>query len=138
MMPSWSHPRPEVRRPCSWSRTQKHYAPLIHEIPEAAGYQVLESSDPGEAVLRISSHDGPLDLVLTDVVMPRMSGPELVKALQATRAGVRGLFMSGYTNDAIGRQGLLQPGVHFLQKPFTSYALLGSVRATLDQAEPPA
>jgi len=107
--------------------------PMIHEILEAAGYHVLESSDPEEAVLRAGVHDGPLDLVLTDVVMPRMSGPGLVKAVQATRPGVKVLFMSGYTNETIGRRGILEPGVHFLQKPFTSEALLGSVRTALDQ-----
>ena len=111
---------------------------MIHEILEAAGYSVLESSDPEEAVLRAESHEGPLDLVLTDVVMPHMSGPDLVKAVQATWPHVKVLFMSGYTKDAIGRQGVIEPGVHFLQKPFTSEALLGSIRVALDQGPAPA
>jgi two-component system cell cycle sensor histidine kinase/response regulator CckA len=106
---------------------------MIHEILEAAGYSVLESSDSEQAVLHASSYAAPLDLVLTDVVMPRMSGPDLVKVVQATRPSVKVLFMSGYTDEAIGKQGVLKPGVHFLQKPFTSEALLGSVRAVLDQ-----
>src|SRR6185295_14823652 len=101
-------------------------------------YRVLESSDAEEAVLRAGSHQGPLDLILTDVIMPRLSGPEVVRAVQAMRPGVKALFMSGYTNDAIGRQGVLEPGVHLLQKPFTSGALLGSVREVLDQGAPAA
>jgi FixJ family two-component response regulator len=83
---------------------------------------------------RARSHGGPLDLVLTDVIMPNMSGPDLVRAVQATRPEIKVLFMSGYTNDAIGRQGVLDPGVHLLQKPFTTDALLASVRSALDQS----
>jgi two-component system, cell cycle sensor histidine kinase and response regulator CckA len=109
--------------------------PMIHEILEAAGYCVLESSDPEEALLRAASYDGTLDLVLTDVVMPHMSGPDLVKVIHATRPRVKVLYMSGYTNDAIGRQGVIEPGMHFLQKPFTSEALLGSVRTALDRGQ---
>jgi PAS domain S-box-containing protein len=106
--------------------------PMIHEILESAGYSVLESSDPQEAVLRAATHDGPLDLVLTDVVMPHMSGPDLVKLVQENRPSVKVLFMSGYTNDAIGKQGVIAPGVNVLQKPFSSEGLLNSVRAALD------
>jgi len=97
------------------------------------GTGVLESWDPEEAVLRASSYEGSLDLVLTDVVMPHMSGPDLVKAVQATRPSVKVLFMSGYSKEAIGRQGPLQPDVPFLHKPFTSEELLGSIRTALDQ-----
>jgi len=109
--------------------------PMIHEILEAAGYSVLGSSDPEEALLRAASYDGALDLVLTDVVMPHMSGPDLVKVIHATRPRVKVLYMSGYTNDAIGKQGVIEPGMHFLQKPFTSEALLGSVRKALDRSQ---
>jgi CheY-like chemotaxis protein len=110
--------------------------PLIHEILEAAGYQVIDCADPADAMVRAGSLAGPLDLVLTDVIMPGMSGPDLVKALRASRPDVKALFMSGYTDDAIGRHGVLAPGIHFLQKPFTADRLLGAVRAALD-APPP-
>jgi PAS domain S-box-containing protein len=105
---------------------------MVREILEAAGYTVIESTDPRDAVLRAESHAGALDLILTDVVMPHMSGPEVVRAVQATRPSVKVLFMSGYTNEAIGRQGVLEQDTHLLQKPFSSDALLGSVRAALD------
>jgi hypothetical protein len=111
--------------------------PMIHEILAAAGYDVLDSADPLEAVGRAGAHHGSLDLVLTDVIMPGMSGPDLVRAVQATRPSVKVLFMSGYTSDAIGRQGVLDPGVRLLQKPFTTDALLASVRSALDQAMAP-
>jgi FixJ family two-component response regulator len=64
-----------------------------------------------------------------------MSGPDLVKVIHATRPRVKVLYMSGYTNDAIGKQGVIEPGMHFLQKPFTSEALLGSVRKALDRSQ---
>jgi two-component system, cell cycle sensor histidine kinase and response regulator CckA len=105
---------------------------MIQEVLEGAGYAVLESADPADAALRAAKYEGALDLVLTDVVMPGMSGPDLVRAVQGTRPAVKVLFMSGYTNDAIGRQGVIGPDLHFLQKPFTFEALLGSVRAALD------
>jgi hypothetical protein len=108
--------------------------PMIREVLAASGYEVLDSADPVEAAGRARAHPGSLDLVLTDVIMPGMSGPDLVKVVRAARPSVRVLFMSGYTNDAIGRQGVLDPGVHLLQKPFTTEALLVSVRTALDQA----
>jgi PAS domain S-box-containing protein len=106
---------------------------MIHEILDVAGFSVLEFSDPLEAVSRAKTHEGPLDLVLTDVVMPRMSGPELVRAVRAARPYVKALYMSGYTNEAIGRQGVLEPGTNFIQKPFTADALLRAVRAAIDR-----
>lgn len=105
---------------------------MIAEILEAAGFRVLESPDPRDAVLRAERHEGLLDLIVTDVVMPGMSGPDLVEVVRGRRPGVKTLFMSGYTNEAIGRQGVLEPGTHFLQKPFTSDALLGAVRRAID------
>ncbi len=110
--------------------------PMILEILEAAGYNVLESADPQEAILRARDHEGRLDLVLTDVIMPHMSGPELVAAVRTLRPEIKALFMSGYTSDAIGRHGVIDAHVHFLQKPFNSDALLTSVRTALDSASP--
>jgi two-component system cell cycle sensor histidine kinase/response regulator CckA len=106
---------------------------MIQEILTGAGFSVLEFSDPQEALTRMAAHQGPLDLVLTDVVMPHMSGPELVRTVRETRPQAKALFMSGYTNEAIGRQGVLDPGTNFIQKPFTAEALLRAVRAAIDR-----
>ena len=105
---------------------------MIGEILESAGYKVLEGATPEEALAAAGSHGGPLPLILTDVILPGMSGRELADALRSSRPEARVLFMSGYTDDAIGHHGILQPGVHFLQKPFTTDSLLVKVREVLD------
>jgi two-component system cell cycle sensor histidine kinase/response regulator CckA len=106
---------------------------MIGEILEAAGYVVLEGPSPEEALAAAGSYSGPISLMLTDVILPRMSGPQIAEALRSSRPDTRVLFMSGYTDDAIGHHGILAPGVHFLQKPFTSESLLHKVRDVLDE-----
>jgi DNA-binding response OmpR family regulator len=80
------------------------------------------------------AHEGPIDLLLTDVVMPGMSGREVATALSAERPGLRVLFASGYTAEAIARHGVLEPGTDLIHKPFTPDALLRRVRERLDRA----
>ncbi len=96
-----------------------------------AGYRVLEATE-GEEALRIAeSHDGPIDLVLTDVLMPGIHGPALVKRLNERRR-VRVLFMSGHADDALLHHGVLEGGLAFLEKPFTRDELAKKVREVLD------
>ncbi len=105
---------------------------LVGTVLRARGYTVLEAAVP-EAVLALAArHAGPIALLLTDVVMPGLSGPELAGRLQAARPELRVLYISGYTDDAIGRHGVLEPGVSFLEKPFTPTGLLRKVRSVLD------
>src|SRR6185503_3808855 len=86
-------------------------------ILKKAGYQVVEARRPTEALELFGRDAESIDLLLTDVVMPGMSGRQLAERITAARAGVRVLFMSGYTNDAILQHGVLAPGVSFIQKP---------------------
>ena len=98
------------------------------------GYHVLEVADGEAALDLVREHLGPLDLVLTDAVMPGMGGTELARRLSEIRPATRHVFMSGYTDDEILRRGTLEPGVAFLQKPFTPEVLARVVREVLDAA----
>ena len=105
---------------------------LARTILRGGGYTVLEARHAGEALVIAEQHEGPIDLLLTDVVMPHMSGAELARRLIATRPLSRVLFMSGYTDDAVLRHGIQEAEVAFLQKPFTVDALCRMVRETID------
>lgn len=106
---------------------------LTVAILKACGYLVLEVENALDAERMCQQHDGGIDLLLTDVVMRELSGPDLAKRLQKLRPTTKVLFMSGYTDSAIVHQGVLDPGIAFLPKPFTPSTLAGKVREVLDQ-----
>jgi CheY-like chemotaxis protein len=103
---------------------------------DAAGYRVLIAADGEEALLTGARHAGDIHLLLTDVVMPHMSGKVLAQQLSRTRPTLKVLYMSGYTDDAIVHHGVLDAGTHFLGKPFTGADLVRKVREVLDGGVP--
>jgi len=106
---------------------------LTRKILERYGYSVLEAEN-GEDALRVSeAHDGPIDLMLTDVVMPKMSGRETAERLQPLYPQMKVIYMSGYTDNAIVHHGVLAPGLNFLEKPFSQEGLARKVREVLDR-----
>jgi signal transduction histidine kinase/ActR/RegA family two-component response regulator len=107
---------------------------LTSEILQGLGYRVLEAAQPGAAVRVAEQHRGRIDLLLTDVVMPELSGQRLAERLRSTRPDLNVLYMSGYTDDAIVRHGVLTPGTHLLEKPFSATTLAAKVREALDAA----
>ena len=101
------------------------------------GYQVIEAANGIEALLSCEKHPEPIPLMITDVVMPQISGPELATRLRLLHPETQVLYISGYTDDAVVRHGLLDAALYFLQKPFTPGALVHKVRDILDQADAP-
>jgi two-component system cell cycle sensor histidine kinase/response regulator CckA len=106
---------------------------LTRRILERLGYSVIEANASGQALDAVRRHKGKIHLLLTDVVMPEMGGAELASQISRLHPDTKVLFMSGYTDDAVIRNGLIAHGGHFLQKPFTPDALARKVRELLDQ-----
>ena len=107
---------------------------ILKQILEGLGYHVLTASNGEEALSTAQDGEGDIKLMITDVVMPQMSGRELTEHVLALRPNLPVLFMSGYTDDAIVRHGLLDEKLNFLQKPFDSATVARKVREVLDAA----
>ncbi len=105
---------------------------LVLGILQAHGYKVLGAGHPHEALDISKKFEGPIHLLFTDVVMPQMNGREVAEQISAARPNTKVLYMSGYTDHAIAHHGVLNPGVPFLQKPFSPEALAHKVREVLD------
>ena len=105
---------------------------LAHHILTTCGYQVLQAAHGAQALSLATQHTGPIDVLITDVVMPNMGGREVADHIQKLYPDVRILYISGYTDDAIVRHGVLTERANFLQKPFTPMLLSLKVREVLD------
>jgi two-component system cell cycle sensor histidine kinase/response regulator CckA len=105
----------------------------VREALQERGYAVLVAGDGEAAVAVAAGHAGPIHLLLSDVVMPRLGGPELARRVGELRPGIPVLFMSGYSDGAVSRHGVLGPDVSLLEKPFTGERLARAVRAALDR-----
>ena len=110
---------------------------LAARILKAAGYEVIEAEDGQSAVWASKKHAGRIDLFLTDVVMPNMKGPEAYSEIAASRPDVAVVYMSGYTADSIGHDGILEEGVALIGKPFRKAQMLRKIREALDGAVGP-
>src|SRR5207253_2962976 len=110
---------------------------LTSRVLQSYGYKVLEAADGAEALRLAQDNRQSIHLLLSDVVMPELSGLELAHRLTRHRPRMRVLFMSGYTDDALDRCGVLHPNAAFLPKPFTAETLAHKVRETLDHKTKP-
>ncbi len=112
---------------------------LIVGTLELCGFHVLQAADGAEALRQVAQHVGPIDLLLTDVIMPGMNGKQVADQLAVLRPGIKVLFMSGYSGELIAHHGVLEAGVAYLPKPFTPDSLTAKVREMLgseDQKRP--
>jgi PAS domain S-box-containing protein len=109
---------------------------LSRLVLEKNGYKVIEARDGNEGLLLCKHHEGAIDIMVTDVVMPNMSGRSLAEHIALLRPKMKVLYLSGYTDEAIVRHGVIDPDTPFLQKPFTTDALARKVREVLDSPKP--
>jgi CheY-like chemotaxis protein len=106
---------------------------LVRLVLERFGYKVLATSKPEEAIAMASKNADNINLLITDLVMPKMTGRDLLKHLTPICPNLKCLYMSGYTGRAIASQGVLEEGVNFIQKPFSKAELATKVREILDR-----
>jgi CheY-like chemotaxis protein len=106
---------------------------IIVRILEDRGYTVLAAANGREAIKVANGYSGTIHLLLSDVIMPLMGGKELSQRISELRPGIRTVFMSGYTDNSIVHHGVLDPGVEFIQKPFSPLTLEKNVREVLDK-----
>ena len=106
---------------------------MTTKMLEHLGYKVVATSSPQEALRISQSYSMKIDMVMTDVIMPELSGRDLVEKMQKQHPDLKYLFMSGYTDSVIARHGVLDEGIHFINKPFSIQGLSAKVREVLGE-----
>jgi CheY-like chemotaxis protein len=104
---------------------------LCTEFLDQLGYHMLTASNGKEALALVNGYSGKIDLLITDVLMPHLAGPELAQALVAIRPEIKVIFISGYAEGSLARNGVLSPGTVLVHKPFTIKALTAKLREVL-------
>jgi DNA-binding NtrC family response regulator len=102
-------------------------------ILKMQGYRILEASNEDDAFSIGDQHDGPIHLIVTDIVMPKMHGPELAKHLSSSYPEMKVIYMSGHVENVISHHGILEKGMEYIQKPFTINGLVRKAREVLDK-----
>jgi len=106
---------------------------LAHSVLTKCGYDVVVAKNVDHAQELAEMYKDPIHLLITDVIMPKINGKKLYENIAELRPGIKVLYMSGYMNDLISHQGVLEPGVHLIKKPFTIMSMSRKVRESLDE-----
>jgi CheY-like chemotaxis protein len=114
---------------------QSEVRKLTVEALKLYGYRVMDAANGDDALHLCRSWPAPIDLMITDIIMPGITGPEVADQLAALRPGTKVLYISGYPEDLVANQGVLDPGVAYLSKPFTAVALAEKVRGVLNSPD---
>jgi CheY-like chemotaxis protein len=141
-LPATTKPLPAAREPVVAAPARAHETVLLVEDDRAVrsvvesvlrrhGYEVLEACGPREALAAAHTHVGTIDLVLSDVIMPEMSGPEMVRLLAERHPATRAVYLSGYSAESLMKDGVLEPRFSLVQKPVAAHELLSAVRHAL-------
>jgi len=109
-----------------------HVRQFVCRALKRFGYDVLEASDYDSAMIVCKDHSGVIHMVLSDVIMPKMNGPEIVQNIKKSHSDIKVLFMSGYNDNIISHHGVLEEGINFIQKPFSLNDLTQKVREVLE------
>ncbi len=105
---------------------------MVHEILESKGYRVFDAENAQRALEVAQTHSQPIDLMITDIVMPGLNGRELAERLSRSNPKMKVLFMSGYTDDKAVRRGVVDANLAFIQKPFTPESLVRKIKTVLE------
>ena len=121
----------EEQKPYFWWEDEQSLLQLAQNMLKKSGYTIIAANNPVKAIQLAQAYTGTIHLLITDVVMPDMNGPDLYSEICKLRTGIPCIYMSGYTKNSIASKGILSEGVNFVQKPFTRETLALKIREVL-------